>query len=145
MFIGGIVAHYKTSSMEGRVSLFRSGKMISVGTKSEEKAGQELEAAMVFLAAKGFIERVKLDPKIQNLVAMVDFEKELSLEELAQRLTGIYEPEQFPGIILRIKRPFKASILLFDSGKAVIAGLKASSQIRPVVKKLLQETKPGLV
>lgn len=37
---GGRVAYYKTLSMVGRVSLFPSGKMISVGTKSENKAAR---------------------------------------------------------------------------------------------------------
>jgi TATA-box binding protein (TBP) (component of TFIID and TFIIIB) len=44
-------------------------------------------------------------------------------------------------MILRIEQPFKASMLLFASGKAVIARLKASSQIDPVVEKLLEMIK----
>jgi TATA-box binding protein (TBP) (component of TFIID and TFIIIB) len=92
---GGRVAYYKTPSMEGRVSLFPSGKMISVGTKSEKKAALELEAAMDFLAAKGFVKKLGLIPKIQNLVVTVDLQHNIGLEELAQRLEGICEAEQF--------------------------------------------------
>jgi len=39
---GGRVAYYKTEKMEGKVSIFWSGKLISVGTKTIEKAFQEL-------------------------------------------------------------------------------------------------------
>ena len=46
---GGRVAYFKTSNMQGKVSIFTSGKMISVGTKHEETAFQELEAAKDFL------------------------------------------------------------------------------------------------
>jgi len=34
----GRVAYFKASKMEGKVSIFKSGKMISVGTKSEAQA-----------------------------------------------------------------------------------------------------------
>jgi TATA-box binding protein (TBP) (component of TFIID and TFIIIB) len=47
---GGRVAYFKTEKMKGRVSLFPSGKMISVGTKSETQALQELELAKDFLS-----------------------------------------------------------------------------------------------
>ena len=32
---GGSVAYFQTSTMTGKVSIFNSGKLISVGTKSE--------------------------------------------------------------------------------------------------------------
>ena len=39
---GGRVAYFKSPKMEGKVSIFRSAKLISVGTKSEEGAFSEL-------------------------------------------------------------------------------------------------------
>lgn len=49
----------------------------------------------------------------------------------------VYEPEQFPGGIIKVKEPFKATVLLFASGKAVITGLKSSSQIDPILQKIV--------
>jgi len=49
---GGRVAYFKSSNMMGKVSIFNSGKMISVGTKSEKKAVQELEYVKEFLVKK---------------------------------------------------------------------------------------------
>jgi transcription initiation factor TFIID TATA-box-binding protein len=133
---GGRVAYFKTSDMEGRVSLFASGKMISVGTKSEQEASQELESAMLFLVERSLVKKVKLQPRTQNIVVTVDLERRVGLEELAENSKSIYEPEQFPGAILKIDEPCKASILIFASGKAVVTGLTNSNQIRPTVAKL---------
>jgi transcription initiation factor TFIID TATA-box-binding protein len=133
---GGRVAYFKTGKMQGKVSIFLSGKMISVGTKSESKAFSELGFVVKYLAAKGIVKQVELSPKIQNLVATADFKQQINLEELSEKTRVIYEPEQFPGAILRIQEPFKTSILVFASGKVVITGLKSSDQIEPTIKQL---------
>jgi transcription initiation factor TFIID TATA-box-binding protein len=135
---GGRVAYLKTSGMKGKVSIFSSGKMISVGTRSEKNAFHELEHARKFLFNKGIITQRKLQPKIQNLVVVVDFEENVNLETLSQDQKMIYEPEQFPGGILRVDEPFKATVLIFASGKAVVAGLKNSDQVGPTVQKLVK-------
>lgn len=138
---GGRVAYFKTKQMQGRVSIFSSGKLISVGTKSEEQAQKELQQAKQFLIEKGLIEEIKLKPKTQNIVATADFEQLINLEELSHNTGAIYEPEQFPSAILRLDKPFKTSVLIFASGKVVITGLKSSAQIEPAVdtlKKLIE-------
>jgi len=132
----GRVAYFKTEQMQGKVSIFLSGKMISVGTKSELQAQKELEMAKGFLLEKGLVSDVVLEPKTQNIVATVDFGLSIDLEALSQGTRAIYEPEQFPGAILRIKEPFVSSILVFGSGKAVLTGLKSQTQIEPTIKKL---------
>ena len=135
---GGRVAYFKTSAMEGKVSIFLSGKMISVGTKSEAQAFKELKLAMSFLVERSLAKTVDLQLKIQNLVVTADFEASLNLEKFSEKTRAIYEPEQFPGAILRLKEPFKATILVFASGKAVITGLKSSTQIEPTIQLLKQ-------
>src|SRR3989337_1505902 len=133
---GGRVAYFKTEKMQGKFSIFNTGKMISVGTKSEAQAFHELEMAMEFLAERGSVKPVKLDPQIRNIVAVTDFEKSMNLETLSMESKAIYEPEQFPGAILRLEEPFKTSVLIFASGKAVITGLKSSKQIEPIIEQL---------
>jgi transcription initiation factor TFIID TATA-box-binding protein len=132
----GKVAYFKTMKMEGKVSIFSSGKMISVGTRSEKRAFKELQSTMTFLAEKGLAKRTKLDPKTRNVVITADFGKSLNLEKLAEDTKAIYEPDQFPGAILRFDKPFKSSVLVFASGKTVITGLTDSSQIEPTTSKL---------
>jgi len=48
------------------------------------------------------IKQIDLEPKIQNIVVTVDFGKGINFEELSEKTKIIYEPEQFPGAILRI-------------------------------------------
>jgi len=91
---------------------------------------------MGFLVEKNLAKKVELQPKIQNVVVTADFEESLNLETFSENVRAIYEPEQFPGAILRLDKPFKASMLLFASGKAVIAGLKSSEQIEPTIQQL---------
>ena len=134
---GGRVAYFKSSNMKGKVSIFASGKMISVGTKSEHRAAYELEITKEFLVKKGFIEPTILKCKIRNIVVMINFGEIVNLEELAENYKIVYEPEQFPGGILKIEEPYKASILIFASGKSIITGLSSSIQIKPVVQKIV--------
>jgi transcription initiation factor TFIID TATA-box-binding protein len=138
---GGRVAYFKTNRMEGKVSIFSSGKMISVGTKSEKQAFKELEQAKKFLIEKELAKPVQLDCKTRNIVVLANLEGVLNLETLSENTKAIYEPEQFPGAILRIKTPHKSSILLFASGKAVITALQSESQIEPTVRRLQELVK----
>jgi len=131
---GGRVAYFKTKSMQGKVSIFASGKMISVGTKSEEAASEELEVAKDFFVKKGLISDVVLEPKVRNMVVCADFGKQVNLEDLAVKEQVIYEPEQFPGVILRLAEPYKVSVLIFATGKIVITGLASKNQVEPIIE-----------
>jgi len=133
---GGRVAYFKSSKMKGKVSIFNSGKMISVGTKSEKGATHELQMAKKFLIDKGFVKPTGLECKICNIVATIDFGRRMNLEKLAEKYKIIYEPDQFPGGILRIEEPCKATILIFASGKTVVAGLTSQVQIKRVIQKI---------
>jgi transcription initiation factor TFIID TATA-box-binding protein len=135
----GMVAYFKSTQMQGRVSIFRTGKMISVGTKSEVQAFKELKLAMDFLVERNLAKVVDLQPKIQNLVVSADFESSINLEEVSEKTRAIYEPEQFPSAISRFEEPYKTSILIFTSGKAVITGLRSLKQIEPTIHVLRQQ------
>ena len=137
----GLAAYFKTSNMKGKISIFSSGKMISVGTTSEEEAFHELECAKKYLIEKGLIKPTLLQPKIQNIVATADFGTNVDLEKLSKNCKMIYEPEQFPGGIIKIEEPYKTTVLLFASGKAVFTGFKSSNQIKPTTRKLMNIVK----
>jgi len=138
---GGRVAYFRSPRIKGTVSIFASGKMISVGTGSEEEATRELEYAKEFLVEKGFVKHAILKPEIRNIVVVANFGESIDLEELAREHKVIYEPEQFPGGIMKIREPYKATVLLFASGKAVVTGLKSSSQINLTLQKITNSIK----
>jgi TATA-box binding protein (TBP) (component of TFIID and TFIIIB) len=134
---GGRVAYFKKAGMQGKVSIFASGKLISIGTKSESQAFNELETTATFLAEKKFAKPAKLEPRIRNIVVRIDLERVISLEKLVENHASIiYEPEQFPAAKLHLEKPFKASILIFSSGKAIITGLTSSKQIKRTIVQL---------
>lgn len=138
---GGRTAYFKSNKMQGKVSIFSSGKMISVGTKSREEAIQELFLVASQLERKG-IAKLKSPAKIQNIVATADLGFEPKLDSI-RRVEGvqiIYEPEQFPAAIisLTLSEKSKATILLFSSGKTVCVGLRDQKDIDLAIHRLLE-------
>ena len=53
-----------------------------------------------------------------------------------------YRPEQFPGLVFRLKRP-KTATLIFNSGKMVCTGAKSEKEARRAVMKIIKELKKG--
>jgi transcription initiation factor TFIID TATA-box-binding protein len=77
--------------------------------------------------------------KVENIVASTTFAEKLDLDIIAQSLEDAeYEPEQFPGLVYRIKEP-KVAMLLFSSGKIVCAGAGCTEDVSKAVEKLSKE------
>ncbi|MFB6490992.1 MAG: TATA-box-binding protein [Thermoproteus sp. AZ2] len=76
--------------------------------------------------------------KIENIVATVNLGVELSLEELAEKLpVAEYNPDQFPGLILRLTKP-RISALIFRTGKMVCTGAKNEADLKNAVHALVR-------
>ncbi len=68
---------------------------------------------------------------------------ELDLQLVALTLDGAeYEPEQFPGVIYRLKQP-KTAILLFRSGKVVCTGGKSMKQVEESIRTVSDVIRKG--
>lgn len=79
--------------------------------------------------------------KIQNIVATTSLEKDVPLTKLAKTLPNTeYNPEQFPGLVLRIKKP-KSAVLVFSSGNLVCTGTKSIAQVKEVIKEVIKQLK----
>jgi len=79
---------------------------------------------------------IKIEPKfkIENIVASANFGVELDLYAIAQKVADVeYEPEQFPGAILKLKNP-KASLLLFKNGKIICTGSKSEAEVKQALE-----------
>ena len=125
--------------------VFRTGKMVCTGAKSEKEARMALKKVARKLKKAGMVIRGKLHIKIQNIVASVVLGGKVDLEgfyemggevDLGGRM--MYEPEQFPGVIYRMKDP-RTVILIFSSGKMVCTGAKKEEEVNQAVMKLRQE------
>jgi transcription initiation factor TFIID TATA-box-binding protein len=67
---------------------------------------------------------------IENVVASASIAEELNIKDITNVLDEAeYEPEQFPGVIYRLKEP-KVAILIFRSGKVVCTGAKSPDLAR---------------
>ena len=76
------------------------------------------------------------DIEIVNIVVSTSLEKDIPLEKMAATLSNTeYNPEQFPGLVIRIKEP-KASALIFSSGKVVCTGARTLSQVDEAMVKI---------
>jgi len=76
--------------------------------------------------------------KIENIVASSALGLELDLYTIAYKLHDVeYEPEQFPGAILKLHEP-KTSLLLFKNGKIICAGGKNEKDVGDAIAKTMQ-------
>ena len=76
--------------------------------------------------------------KIENIVASANLGIELDLYTLGRKVADIeYEPEQFPGAILKLKDP-KASLLLFKNGKIICTGCRTELEVKLAIRKALK-------
>tara|TARA_Y100000310_G_C20612604_1_gene778824 strand:- start:31 stop:582 length:552 start_codon:yes stop_codon:yes gene_type:complete len=81
----------------------------------------------------------KSNLKVQNIVATTSLGKEVSLTKLARTQSNTeYNPEQFPGLVLRVKKP-KSAVLVFSSGNLVCTGTKSVSQVKEVINAVIKQ------
>jgi transcription initiation factor TFIID TATA-box-binding protein len=116
--------------------VFNTGKMVCTGAKSEKEAKRAVHKIVKLVNEAGINMSRKPIITVQNMVASANLCAELNLELAAMRLENtLYEPEQFPGLIYRMRDP-RVVILLFGSGKLVITGAKFESQIQEAAEKV---------
>ncbi|MGC9345541.1 MAG: TATA-box-binding protein [Candidatus Bathyarchaeales archaeon] len=87
--------------------------------------------------------KVKAIINIENVVASATLNQKVDLNAVVKGYPGVeYRPEQFPGLVFRLKRP-KTATLIFNSGKMVCTGAKSEKEARRAVKKVVKELKKG--
>ncbi len=109
--------------------IFRSGKMICAGAKSERQAKRAVSNILDELRRSGIVILGKPNVETQNIVATASLGGRVDLEKTAYALERtIYDPEQFPGLIYRMNEP-KVVMLIFANGKLVCAGAKSEDDV----------------
>jgi len=139
---------YRLADPKTATLLFRSGKANCTGAKNIEDVRATIDIIAEKLKKLGVEVYKNPEIVIQNIVATSDLGGELNLSEVAISL-GLenveYEPEQFPGLVYRIREP-KVAMLLFGSGKIVCAGARKIEDVSKAVEKLSEElTSLGLL
>jgi len=91
------------------------------------------------LRLNNLIEKEIRDFKVQNIVASVDLEMPIEMEQVVGRIHGVvYELEQFPGAMFYLLKLIHVSVLLFYAGKAVLTGIKPEAQVPLAVEELYE-------
>jgi len=85
--------------------------------------------------------RVEASIRIENVVASAALNQRIDLNAVVKGYPGVeYRPEQFPGLVFRLKRP-KTATLIFNSGKMVCTGAKSEKESKRAVMKVVRELK----
>ena len=80
----------------------------------------------------------KSEIKVVNIVVSTSLNHDIPLEKMAATLPNTeYNPEQFPGLVIRIKEP-KTSALIFSSGKVVCTGARTMDKVDQSIKKIIK-------
>ncbi|MEM3072690.1 MAG: TATA-box-binding protein [Candidatus Bathyarchaeia archaeon] len=123
----GVIYQLKNPKAAGLI--FSSGKIVCAGAKSERQAKRALNKIVDELRMNGVVIVGKPAIKVQNVVASVEIGGTIDLEGAACLLERtLYDPEQFPGLILRMNEP-PITFLLFSKGKIVCAGAKSEKDL----------------
>ncbi len=90
------------------------------------------------LAKEPVKKETKRDIQVVNIVVSASLEHDIPLEKMAATLSNTeYNPEQFPGLVIRIKEP-KTSALIFSSGKIVCTGARSMDKVEESIKKIIK-------
>jgi transcription initiation factor TFIID TATA-box-binding protein len=97
-------------------------------SKKENKAKKSVENP----------KEVKREVRIVNIVVNTSLKHDIPLEKMAATLPNTeYNPEQFPGLVIRIKEP-KTSALIFSSGNVVCTGARNLHEVDEAIKKIIR-------
>ena len=90
------------------------------------------------------MDSINAETKIVNIVISTSLEHKIPLERLIMDLPNTeYNPEQFPGLIMKIREP-RASFLIFSSGKVVCTGTKSLDEVELALEKLIEYMATGI-
>ena len=80
---------------------------------------------------------------IVNVVASASVDQRMDLNEITRTFPDVeYHPDQFPGLVFRLKSP-KTATLIFSSGKMVCTGAKSEEISRKAVQTVVQRLRKG--
>ena len=80
---------------------------------------------------------------IENVVASASVDQRIDLNEITRTFPDVeYHPDQFPGLVFRLKSP-KTATLIFTSGKMVCTGAKSEEMSRKAVQTVVQRLRKG--
>jgi transcription initiation factor TFIID TATA-box-binding protein len=121
--------------------LFSSGKIVLTGIRTTSALADGLAVIIQSLNDAGFATLTEPRVAITNMVCSYDLARYINLNKVVVTLNleNIeYEPEQFPGLVYRIKDP-GIVVLIFSSGKLILTGARNLEDVRKGLDVLIQK------
>jgi len=126
---------YRKSDPKVTIIMFSTGKIVSIGSKSEEAARKSIFTTVLEIAKIEKIDGENItikEVRTENVVAISDISCQIDIEKAVNcGIKVIYEPEQFPGVIYKVRDNIKA--LIFKSGKITSVGSKSEDEAKSIV------------
>jgi len=132
---------YRIKDPKAATLIFSSGKIVCTGARSVEDVDKVVKKVVKAIKGAKIGNPKKYRIQIENIVASSKLDGKLNLDKIAFELEDSeYEPEQFPGLVMRMKSP-KVAFLLFSSGKIVCTGARKIEDIEYAVKTISKKLK----
>jgi len=134
-------AVYRIENPKIACLIFSTGKIVITGIRDKKALTDGLAVVMKSVQEAGVDTNKEPKVAITNMVCSYNLGTRLNLNKVAVtfNVENIeYEPEQFPGLVYRIKDP-KIVALLFSSGKIILTGGKTLEDIKKGVDVLEQK------
>ncbi len=136
----GIV--YRLNEHRVTALIFSSGKVICTGIKKYEKI-PEISKEIINSIRNALKLKIKEEDCriiVNNIVATVNLRMQIDLSSLVLSFDNVeYEPEDFPGLILRDDSGM--TFLIFSTGKVVCTGAKSLEQLIDGINSLIKKIK----
>jgi len=145
-FPGAII---KLEKPKATVLVFKNGKVVVVGAREKKTIEEALKKVYDLLKplAKKITKKVsrnRIPYQVTNIVAAGDVGMKFDLFEVAVGLEDLdveYEPEQFPGAIIRLPQ-YNVTVLLFKNGKVILAGAAEKEKLEKALQEIKKKLKP---
>jgi len=134
-------AVYRIADPKIAALIFSSGKIVLTGIRNNKALTDGLAIIIKSLKKAGVVTLKEPKVAITNMVCSYDLGRYINLNKIVVTLNleNIeYEPEQFPGLVYRIKDP-KIVVLIFSSGKIILTGGKNLEDVRKGLEVLEQK------
>jgi transcription initiation factor TFIID TATA-box-binding protein len=125
-------AVYRIADPKIACLIFSSGKIVITGVRNDKALAAGLAIVLKSLKTAGVVPLREPRIAITNMVCSYNLDRYINLNKLAITLNVEnveYEPEQFPGLVYRIKDP-KIVVLIFSSGKIILTGGKTLDDVK---------------
>ncbi len=113
-------------------------KVFKTNGISLKNSKMSIEEALLQKLLDQLIDKIKEKQVYESENIIIEISERIDLNQIAQNNADIeYNPERFPGIVIRIEN-HPTTILIFSNGKMVVNGLKNATEAELVTDKIIE-------